>query len=381
MADVSQAPAASGVDPIALAVPFFFVLIALELAIAKKRGVVVYRFADTVTDLSCGITQQVVQLFCAAMQLAIYAWVFEHGKLFTLPTAWLPWVLGFVGYDFFYYWWHRLSHEVNLLWGAHVVHHSSEDYNLSVALRQGAITSWTELPFMLPLALVGVPPVPFALGKALSTLYQFWIHTQLVKPIGGPIDKVLNLPSHHRVHHAINPQYLDKNYAGVFILWDRMFGTFAPEVAPCVYGITKPLGCFNPIWAQMHYWFELVAMTRAAKGPREKLWVWFASPAWKPKGYVVETPPIEARIKYDVLVSRSTIAWVVLNYVAVVAVTFSLLMWHARLPLPVLLLAGAAVVGALVAIGARLEGRSWAKVAEVVRFGVAAAAIVAWIKA
>jgi sterol desaturase/sphingolipid hydroxylase (fatty acid hydroxylase superfamily) len=216
-------------DPIALAVPMFFVLIGLELAWAKRRGVKVYGFTDALTDLSCGITSQVVLLVRAAAQLGAYAWVYEHARLFTIEPTWLAWFVAFVGVDFLYYWWHRLSHEVNFLWAAHVVHHQSEDYNLAVALRQAVLTSWTALPFYLPLAVLGVPVAVYAIVHALSTLYQFRIHTQLVGRIRGPLDWILNLPSHHRVHHAINERYLDKNYGAMLIVWDRLFGTYAEE--------------------------------------------------------------------------------------------------------------------------------------------------------
>jgi len=368
-------------DPIALAVPLFFVLIGLELVWAKRRGVSVYRFADTLTDLSCGISSQVLLLFWAAAQLALYAWVYEHWRLFTIRPTWLAWAVAFVAVDFAYYWWHRLSHEVNVLWAAHVVHHQSEDYNLAVALRQSVITSWTALPFYLPLALLGVPTLVFAVVHALSTLYQFWIHTQLVRRVRGPIDWILNLPSHHRVHHAINEPYLDKNYGATLIVWDRLFGTYAPEEEPCVYGITKPLGSFDPIWAQVHYWGDMARMARAAKRPTEKLKVWFASPAWKPEGYVVEAPPVQGREKYDRPLSRATMIYVGAQYAVVVVATFCLLMWHHALPPALVAAFGAAILAALVAFGALLEGRRWAVHAEAVRLVLAAAAVVLWLRA
>ena len=366
-------------DPIALAIPLFFIFIGLELVLAKRRGLAVYRFTDALTDLSCGITSQVTLIFFAATQLTIYAFVHEHARLVNLSPAWgapwLPWVVAFVGVDFLYYWWHRLSHEVNFLWAAHVVHHQSEDYNLAVALRQAVLTSWTALPFYLPLALLGVPTLVFAITHALSTLYQFWIHTQLVGKIRGPIDWVMNLPSHHRVHHAINTQYLDKNYGATLVIWDRLFGTYAEEIAPPVYGITKPLGSFDPMWAQIHYWLEMGSMMRAAKRPIDKLRVWFASPAWKPEGYVVETPPIEKRTKYDRPVTRRLAMYVSAQYVIVVLATFCLLTWHHGIPRSVLVAGVAAVLAALIAIGGLLEGRKWAVNAELGRLALGGLAL------
>jgi sterol desaturase/sphingolipid hydroxylase (fatty acid hydroxylase superfamily) len=369
-------------DPIALAVPIFFVLIGAELLWARFRGVRVYRFADAITDLSCGITSQISELAWALVQLAIYAWVYEHWRLVTFEAAWVPWVIAFFAVDFAYYWWHRLSHEVNFLWAAHVVHHQSEDYNLAVALRQAVLTSWTGLPFYLPLAVLGVPTIVFATVHALSTLYQFWIHTELVGKVRGPLDWILNLPSHHRVHHAINTRYLDKNYAATLIIWDRLFGTYAEEIEKPIFGITKQLGSFDPAWAQVHYWIEMGSMARAAKRPIDKLRVWFASPAWKPEGFAVP-PPVDLvkRAKYDPKASRGVIGWVLANYALVVAATFTMMMWHAVIPRVPLVLGSIAIVGALVAFGALLEGRRWARAAEAVRIVIGAAAIVAFVRA
>jgi len=171
-----------GPNLIALAVPFFFLFIGLELWVAKRRGVSVYRLGDALSDLGCGVGQQLVAfLFGTALVTSLYAWTYAH-RLLTLPEGWVPWVVAFFGVEVTYYWWHRLSHEVNLLWAAHVVHHHSEDYNLAVALRQSVTTFLTTLPFYLPLGLLGVPTVVFAVTLSLSTLYQFWIHTESTTP-------------------------------------------------------------------------------------------------------------------------------------------------------------------------------------------------------
>lgn len=365
-------------DPIALAVPLFFVLIAVELLWAKRRGVRVYRFTDAVTDLSCGITSQIVLLVWVTTQLAIYTAVYARFRLVTFEHAWIPWVIAFFAVDFFYYWWHRLSHEVNVLWAAHVVHHQSEDYNLAVALRQAVLTSWTAIPFYLPLAVLGVPTHVYAITHALSTLYQFWIHTQLVGKIPGPLDWVLNLPSHHRVHHAINAQYLDKNYGATLIVWDRLFGTYAEEEERPVYGITKPLGTFDPFWAQIHYWFDMAAMARAARRPADKLRVLFASPAWKPDGYVAsDTSDALTRPKYERPISRRLAAYVFVNFVLVLLGAFAILLFHDSMAKTALVVAGAAVLASLGAFGALFEGKSWARAFEGARLALGAVAIFA----
>jgi len=369
-------------DPIALAVPFFFVLIGIEMLWAKRRGVRVYRFTDAVTDLSCGISSQIVLLVWVTTQLAIYSAVYARFRLVTFEHAWVPWVIAFFAVDFFYYWWHRLSHEVNFLWAAHVVHHQSEDYNLAVALRQAVLTSWTGLPFYLPLAFMGVPTYVYATVHAFSTLYQFWIHTQLVGKIKGPLDYILNLPSHHRVHHAINEQYLDKNYGATLIIWDRLFGTYAEEEEKPVYGITKPLGTFDPFWAQIHYWFDMAAMARAARRPADKLRVLIASPAWKPEGYVApDTSDALTRPKYERPVSRPLTVYVFVQFVIVLASAFAILLFHHQMAKTALPVASIAVLLSLVAFGALFEGKSWAPPLEGARLAIGAVAIFAVVTA
>jgi sterol desaturase/sphingolipid hydroxylase (fatty acid hydroxylase superfamily) len=363
-------------DPIALAVPFFFVGMGIEAVVAHRRGLRVYRFADSVTDLSCGIASQLEALFSLSIQLAAYEYLYESSRLVSLRGA-VAWVVAFFGVDFFYYWWHRLSHEKNVLWAAHVVHHQSEDYNLAVALRQSITTSWTALPFYLPLAFLGVPTEVFAIVHAFSTLYQFWIHTELVPRIGGPLDLVLNLPHHHRVHHAINPQYLDKNYGATLVVWDRLFGTFAMEEEPCVYGITKPLASYNPLWAQVHYWVWLVKQTFALRG-LDRLHVWGASPAWKPPS----EPPAEPvdlahREKFEVAVavSRGARAYVLVQFIVLLAGTAVLLLAKASFKPQLLVVASLGIGGGLVALGGILESRRWAVPLEAARLVACAGAI------
>jgi sterol desaturase/sphingolipid hydroxylase (fatty acid hydroxylase superfamily) len=354
------------VDPIALAVPFFFVGMAVEARAARKRGRRVYRFADSVTDLSCGVASQIEALFFAAMQLAVYAWVYAHARVVSLSGP-VAWAVAFVGVDFLYYWWHRLSHESNVLWAAHVVHHQSEDYNLAVALRQSITTGWSALPFYLPLAVLGVPVYAYATVHALSTLYQFWIHTELVPKIRGPLDWVLNLPHHHRVHHAINPEYLDKNYGATLIVWDRLFGTYMEEREPCVYGITKPLASYNPLWAQLHYWAWLVGQTFTLRG-FDRVRVWLASPAWKPAG-APPSPPVDLgrREKYEVSPSGRVRAYVRMQFVVLLVATGLLLLVKGSLAREIVILASVGIGVGTVALGGILEGRRWGVPLEVAR--------------
>ena len=234
-------------------------------------------------NLGNGIGEQVIAAFCVPITVGVYATVYAHARVATLsPRSPAAWIALFFAVDLCYYAYHRASHRVNLLWAGHVVHHSSEEYNFSVALRQ----SWfgqqlTEWVFFLPLALAGFAPSMFVVMLTLNTLYQFFIHTRLVGRL-GPLEWVLNTPSHHRVHHGVNPRYVDRNYAGVFIVWDRLFGTFEPEGDEPVYGLVKPLGSFSPLWANVHRWVEIASMSRRTRRLGDKLYAWLAPPEWRP---------------------------------------------------------------------------------------------------
>ncbi len=314
---------------IALAIPFFFVLMGIELWVARRRGVSLYRFADVVADLSCGMTQQILLVFEVAALTGGYVWLYQH-RIFSFRegSVW-PWVIAFFAVDFVYYWWHRLSHEVNVLWAVHVVHHQSEDYNLAVALRQAVLSVWTIWPLHLPLALIGIPPVTFLVVDSLSTLYQFWIHTELIGKLGW-FEWMFNTPSQHRVHHAVNPRYLDRNYAATLCVWDRLFGTFEPERERPVYGLVKPLQSFDPMWAQVQHFAALVRRTREMRG-MDKLRVWLKGPEW---GYP-PAPEItrEQQRKHAVALSRREATWLAATLPVAIAGTFLLLWFQFSLPL------------------------------------------------
>jgi alkylglycerol monooxygenase len=368
----------AGVGPnyIALAVPFFFLLIGVEMLVARRRGRGIYRVADTLADLGCGMTQQVLLLFFNASLLAAYLWMYGHLRLVDLgrhPVA--AWAVALIGVDFIYYWWHRLSHRVNLLWAAHAVHHQSEDYNLAVALRQGVLTPFTTLPFALPLALLGIPPLIYVAAEAFSTLYQFWIHTELIGRL-GPLEKVLNTPSHHRVHHARNPAYIDRNYGAVLIIWDRLFGTFVPEGVRPIYGLTRPLRSFNSLWAELQPIWELAGWTRHAPRLRDRLAVWLAPPE---RGFAWAGPDRKLALdaeKFEAAPRASLRRYLMINFVLVVVLTFLLMLWGASLSLPVLAAGVALVLMAMLSMGGLLEARRWARPLELARVALTAVALI-----
>ena len=365
------------VNPIAAAIPFFFLGIFIEARVARARHVRIYRLADALANLGCGIGQQLAGLFVTGLLIATYSWLYDGYRLVTLPV-WAGWALAVVGVDFVYYWWHRLSHEVNLLWAGHGVHHQSEDYNLAVALRQSVVTSLTFFPFLAVLAFAGVPPLQVAVVNSVSTLYQFWIHTELVGRL--PLfERLFNSPSLHRVHHAINPKYLDRNHGATFIIWDRLFGTFQPEEEQCVYGMTRQLSSYNSLWAQFDGFWYLLRLARHAPNPLEALKVFVMSPAWRapwfpdPKLYPIERR--EQQQKYDPQAPRGRRVWAVSQTVLLVFATLALLIWGPGLTVPARAAAVGLVYLTLFNIGGLLENRAWVVPFEVARWTMTAASV------
>jgi len=271
---------------IAWAVPAFLLLLALEAVAYRKlggrapEGARGYEWRDTASSLSLGIANVAVSAVAKLGGLALFlaAW---HFRLFELGTRWWDWVLLFVLEDLCYYVFHRVHHEVRFFWAAHVNHHSSRHYNLSTALRQSWTTPITGPIFWVPLALLGFHPAMIITAQAVSLIYQFWLHTEWIDRL-GPLEWIFNTPSHHRVHHGRNVQYLDRNYGGILIVWDRLFRTFEPERAPVDYGLTKNLESFAPLHVGFHEW---IAMTRDAVGAgswRDALGHVFHAPGWSP---------------------------------------------------------------------------------------------------
>lgn len=277
------------------ALPVFVAAMAFEWAWGRWRGRNTYGWADTLTSLSQGLLSQAVAAVTPLLQTGIYAWV--QPRLHLLPAArWaspLGWVLAVICYDFCDYWLHRVSHESALFWAAHAVHHQSEHFNLSTALRQESFYSVMGFPFFLPLAVLGFSSEQFITAGMVVLLYQFWIHTEHIGRLGW-LDRVFSTPSNHRVHHAVNPGYLDRNYGAVLVVWDRMFGSFAEETEPCVYGTVKPLANWNPLWGVAQFYVEIGR--RMATTPRlvDKLRVPFKSPGWMPPGLASTDSPEEA---------------------------------------------------------------------------------------
>jgi len=285
-------------DVVAYAAPVFVGLILLEMGMAKwtKRGR--YEPKDTLASLAMGFGNRLVGLVGGgALVYVVFLWVYQFRLIDAMPVAWWTVLLCFIADDLAYYWFHRIAHERRYFWASHVIHHSSQHYNLSTALRQ----TWTgkfsfSFIFGLPLALIGFPPEMILFVGGINLVYQFWIHTELIDRM-GPFEWIFNTPSHHRVHHATNARYLDANYAGTLIIWDRMFGSFAPEIRSerPRYGIVRNLTTFNPLMIALHEWIGIVKDLGQAKSFREGLGYLFGPPGWSPDGSRMTSAMIKAR--------------------------------------------------------------------------------------
>jgi len=262
-----------------LAIPGFIALLLLEVVLDAVMRRDLYHFKDTAASLIMGTGSVLLSVVNKALMFAAYSAVHRFA-IFNIGYQWWAWAILFFAEDLTYYWFHRTSHECRLFWASHVVHHSSQRYNLGTALRQTWTGFFMSFIFWLWLPLVGFPPIMVMTMQAISLLYQFWVHTELVRRL-GPLEWVMNTPSHHRVHHGSNQRYLDRNHAGVLILWDRLFGSFEPEGEKVIYGLTKNINSYNPLRIAFHEWVDIWNDVRRAATWRLKLRYVFGRPGWK----------------------------------------------------------------------------------------------------
>ncbi len=354
-------------DIIVLSIPTFFLFIGIEAFVGRRRKQRIFRAADVSADLMLGLAQTVFGALAAWFIVGNYARLFTH-HLFEITTSdvW-AWVVLFLAQDFLYYWFHRVSHRMNFAWAGHAPHHQSEDFNFAVALRQGPFQPAVSSLFYLPLAFVGFPPAMFATVVGINTVYQFFLHTELVRTI-GPLEWILNTPSHHRVHHGCNGRYLDKNHGAILIIWDRLFGSFEPEIEPPVYGTVKPVASFNPVTCALAPFRDLVKFAQTLPTALDKLKVWFMPPEWRPEGM----PPAELDIdpdrpKHHVRPSRGTIAYFIAAFVVTTGVSLLFLLKANTLSAQTKLVFAVWFAVTLGFLGAVMEGRSWVKGAEALR--------------
>ncbi|HSG97798.1 MAG TPA: sterol desaturase family protein [Woeseiaceae bacterium] len=379
-------------DLIAHAVPFFLLAIIIELLVNRYKKTGVYRSNDAINSISAGMLDTTTGYFTKFLPLLGWGFVMRNLALIDMPLEWFDaslrgialWVTAAIAWDFCYYWFHRFSHEISVLWAAHAVHHQSEEYNLSTALRQtstGFLFGWI---FYLPLFAVGFPLEVLLTVNAVNLIYQFWVHTRLIGKL-GPLEWVLMTPSHHRVHHAQNERYIDKNYGGMFIVWDRLFGTFEAERddEPVVYGVRKPLASWNPFWANFqvydYLWFDACKTRRW----RDKLGVWFRRTGWRPPDVEAQYPKrnvdLERFVKFDPDVPAAVRFYTVAQFAVAIAAALWIGEVYVEQGATGVLLPCAALWVLLLSLGMLNEGRRWARYFELVRLAaLAPILLLAW---
>ena len=297
---------------ITYAVPVFFLMIGIEFIFGVIKGTNNYRLNDSIAAISLGLISRLPPLLNLGIQGVVWTYVATNLNMSLMPKdSWVTWVIAFLFYDLCYYWMHRMSHEVKVLWASHVVHHQGEEFNLSTALRQtssGWLWKWI---FYIPMFMVGIPGEVFFTVAAINLLYQFWVHTEHIKTLGA-LELIFITPSNHRIHHAQNPEYIDANYGGVFIIWDRIFGTYIPErddLKP-IYGTVKPLRSWNPIWSNLEIYHQMTRDTIHTKTLKNKIKVWFSSTRWRPEDVYEKFPHVTNDLedfeKYDPDANRTT---------------------------------------------------------------------------
>ncbi len=365
---------------IALAVPFFLAALLLELAVDRIRQTGYYRSNDAINSLSAGILSESSGYFTKLVQYTIWGFVLGKLALFEWQRSWfdaslqgiLLWILAAVLWDFCYYWNHRLGHEISILWAAHAVHHQSEEYNLSTALRQTSSSFLFSWIFYVPLFLIGIPADVLVTVAAVNLIYQFWVHTRFVNRL-GVLDRIFVTPSNHRVHHAQNERYIDKNYGGIFVLWDRIFGTFSEESddEPVIFGVRKPLANWNPFWANFQVYNYLLFDARKARRWQDKIGVWFRRTGWRPADVeaAFPKPPVDLDTfqKYDPQLSDIRRRYVIAQFFVVVATTLSIAEVFAMHGAQVVLVPCLLLWANLYTLGLLNEGRPYAARFELAR--------------
>ncbi len=348
---------------IVFAAPVFFLLIAIEWAWGLYKGRNTYALSDAISSIGLGMLSQLAGVFTRLLRVGIYTAVYSSVAVWQNDAFWLSgygWLLALLLYDFCYYWLHRMGHESAVLWAAHVVHHQSQSYNLSTALRQtssGMLLGWV---FYLPMALAGVPPFVFGIVALVDLLYQYWVHTEHVPRLGW-FDRWFCSPSNHRVHHAVNDVYVDKNYGGILVVWDRLFGSFTEEREPCVYGTRKALNSWDPLWANAQVYAQLAHDSWYARSWADKLRVWLKPPGWRPADVAARFAQPTFRLadvrRFNPPTSRAVQAFACLQFVLLMVGVLAFLWVADAQPLARMAVCWAVLCTGLWALGAMLQGR------------------------
>ena len=357
------------------AIPIFIILIGLESFVAYRRGMQINHAADMISSLSSGLTNSTRDGIQFGVVLISYTWLVNHITIYKIENLWLAVIIAFVVEDFAGYWIHRMSHRINILWNRHVIHHSSEEYNLSCALRQSISDNIKIFSILLiPAAVMGIPPALFAIISPVHLFLQFWYHTRLIDKM-GILENILVTPSHHRVHHAINPEYLDKNYSQIFIIWDKLFGTFQPEEKsnPPVYGILRPAKTWNPVLINFKHLWQLTKDAYRANSYWDKIRIWFMPTGWRPLDVAENFPVITIENpsllnKYTTKNSKLLLGWSYFQLFITSALMFLIFFKILILSKSMILLLGGLLAIHVMAYTLLLDGKKVAIVLEGLKF-------------
>lgn len=350
-------------NPIILSIPIFFILILIEIIYELVTKLKTYRANDAISNISCGITSQIAGALWGVIGIGMYQYIYQFWSITEIPVTWWSSIILFILVDFFYYWYHRTSHEVNFMWNiTHVVHHQSEDYNLSVALRQSSFGGTLGMFFYLPLAFMGFNTYAFIAIKGFNLIYQFWIHTEAINKLPKWFEWLLNTPSHHRVHHGRNPKYIDKNHAGTLMIWDRLFGSFKEEEEKPTYGVTKPTNTWNPIWANVLPILDMGKQIRQTPGIINKMKVLFYKPGWQPVelgGYQAVAEVDESTYaKFDTHPHLPMIRYVFAQFILILGFTAFFLFTQSNYEIAVKWVMAGYIVWSVAQLGILMENRS-----------------------
>nr|AIA18545.1 Fatty acid hydroxylase superfamily [uncultured bacterium] len=360
---------------LSIAIPFFIFLIGIEAFFSWRMGIKINRGADMISSLSSGLTNIVKDLLGLSIIIVSYTWLVDKVALFYLAPVWYVYVLAFIAKDFAGYWIHRLEHRINIFWNRHIIHHSSEEFNLSCALRQSTseVFSFVGL-FLLPAALLGIPAEVMAVIAPIQLFAQFWYHTRLINKMGF-LETFLVTPSHHRVHHAINAEYIDKNYSQIFIVWDKLFGTFQPELkeVPAVFGVKRPVHTWNPLLIAVQHVGLILKDALQTKSWKDKLRIWFMPTGWRPADVMTSRPvdtisDVYAFPKYDTQVSMPLLIWSWTQYWILLGLTMYLFFHLGAIGFPMILVYGLFVFVSIFCLTALLDKATYAGPVELIRF-------------
>jgi alkylglycerol monooxygenase len=349
------------------AIPAFVVLVLIEIAYGHFIKNQKYRFFDTISSLSSGVTNVLKDSLGLALVLISYPFLVTHLAITETPSGWPTWLIAFIAIDFAGYWNHRLNHHVNIFWNSHVIHHSSEEFNLACALRQSIsnLIGYTAI-LLLPAALLGVPYKIIAVLAPLHLFGQFWYHTQHIGKLGW-IEYILITPSQHRVHHAINKEYIDKNLGQIFSIWDRLFGTFQEELdaVPPKYGVLKPVQTYNPLWINFQHLYSLAFDACHTKSWIDKLRIWFMPTGWRPVDVATrfERPIIEdvyTYQKYDPKGTTTRKRIVFIQFLLAIGFLLYLFSQFSRLGTDIQLLTGGIIFLMVMGYSSLMDGSKWA---------------------